>query len=409
MLGRLFGGGKAKPPNRKMLAQLLCGQDFQLADSFYTAMALTLLRYLNESNLVEKMASEEDRANGGAKLLTGCAMQFMQGGPERIGFTPEPLTGPQVATAFRIYKAIVASGPSELLASAKMAAVSYAMFAWYAKQYDQSAAIATHVIENVDATAGEAYRIRAFSHIMLGDLEKARADLRHGLSVTPSLGGAQEPLDALERVLPSRRDDYTTSLKGRLLAGLERNPNPIAQQAVVQPLKRFDDSPVAADPRVDAVATALAVTTYEWLNTIFDAEVDFYPNVRPTDEICADLSAFIVARLASRAQPLRVEDISAVSDIMYPANEKSCRATALLNEFESAEHDPNDKDLSLKWARIVRSAVDSLIVGDADKYVNADNGDAIMKRIVALPATLPYDNVLPDTVNAIMAEMGRRP
>ena len=90
---------------------------------------------------------------------------------------------------------------------------------------------------------------------------------------------------------------------------------------------------------------------------------------------------------------------------MYPSSEKASNARSLLSEFESAEHEPNDPDLSLKWSRTVRAAVDSLIVGDADKYVNAKNGDAVMRRIVILPTTLPYANVLPDTIDGFMAEL----
>jgi hypothetical protein len=203
MLGKLFGGGKAKLPNRKTLAQLLCGPDIRLAERFYTAWVASALEYLDESRLVESMVTEADRANSGADLIKGCALQFFQGGPNRIGFTPKSLTDSQVAAAFKIYEAIVAGGFGELLAAAKAAAVSNAMMAWYAHQYAVSIALATHVIQNVAANAGEAYRIRAFSHIMLGELNKARADLQQGLSVTPSLEGAREPLDALERALSS--------------------------------------------------------------------------------------------------------------------------------------------------------------------------------------------------------------
>jgi hypothetical protein len=198
-------------------------------------------------------------------------------------------------------------------------------------------------------------------------------------------------------------------LKDRLLTALRQKPDPIAQQGVVQPLERFDGSPFTADPHHEAVAVALAMTTYEWLKAIFDAEADFYPNVRPSDEMCADLTAFIAARLASRAQVLGgVKDIGAVCEAMYPSSEKARNATALLSEFESSEHDPNDPDLSLKWARTVRAGVDSLIVGDADKYINAENADAVTRRIIVLPTTLPHDNVLPDTIDAVMAEMGTR-
>jgi hypothetical protein len=207
----------------------------------------------------------------------------------------------------------------------------------------------------------------------------------------------------------SREYSSTPSLKDRLIARFEQDTNPIGQQAIVQPFRRFDESDFAADPRHEAVATALAMTTYEWLSAVFNAEIDFYPNVRPADEMCADLSAFIAARLASRAQTLGdVKDIDVVSAVMYPSSEKASNATAILSEFESAEHDPIDPDLTLNWARTVRAGVDSLIVGDADKYVNAENTAAVIRRITVLPATLPYDNVLPDTIDELMAEMGRR-
>src|SRR5580704_2168248 len=203
----------------------------------------------------------------------------------------------------------------------------------------------------------------------------------------------------------SSEDTSTLSRKDQLFARFEHDTGPICQQAIVHPFRRFDGSHFTHDLSLEAVAVALAMTTYEWLTAVFDREADFYPGVRPTDEICADLSAFITARLAPRAKALAGKDVGAVCEAMYISNEKSRGATAILREFESAEHDPNDPDLSLKWARTVRTAVDSLIVGDVDKYVTAENGDAVMRRIVVLPTTLPYDDVLPDTIDALVAEM----
>ena len=110
MFAKLFGGGKSKPPSREMLAQLLCGPDIRVAERFHTSWVMSSLEYLDQSSLLETLASEDDRANGGAELIKGCALQFMQGGPKRIGFAWKPLTDSQVSAAFKIYEAIVAGG-----------------------------------------------------------------------------------------------------------------------------------------------------------------------------------------------------------------------------------------------------------------------------------------------------------
>ena len=104
-------------------------------------------------------------------------------------------------------------------------------------------------------------------------------------------GGKAKPPN---RVPSSTGDSATArSLKDRLLARFEQDTDPIGQQAIVQPFRRFDESDFAADPRREAIATALTMTTSEWLITVFHVENDFYPNVRPTEEMCADLSALL--------------------------------------------------------------------------------------------------------------------
>jgi tetratricopeptide (TPR) repeat protein len=76
-----------------------------------------------------------------------------------------------------------------------------AMMAWYGGLYDHSITVATHVLDDLDPFAGEAYRIRAFSHIELGKYSEARSDLRQALASSPWLGGAKEPLAALDALL----------------------------------------------------------------------------------------------------------------------------------------------------------------------------------------------------------------
>jgi hypothetical protein len=198
------------------------------------------------------------------------------------------------------------------------------------------------------------------------------------------------------------------SFKSRFLAEFGDNASPIIQQAVVQPLQRYEGSEFAADSALDALAISLAMAAHGWLNALFDPEANFYPNIQPTEIVCGDLSAFITWRLGSRVQGHDtgsfLANIGAICEVMYPASDKSRAATAHVSEFESAEHDP-DADLGLKWSRTVRTAVDSLVVGDVDKLVNADNADAIMNRLLGLPATLPYDDVLPHMIDGVMAEM----
>lgn len=91
------------------------------------------------------------------------------------------------------------------------------------------------------------------------------------------------------------------------IAESEGNANPISQQAVVYPLRRFNASSFASDPsletmRLEALAINLAMASQEWLNTLFHSDAEFYPGVLPDDEMCADLAAFLAWRLGNRAK-----------------------------------------------------------------------------------------------------------
>jgi hypothetical protein len=172
-----------------------------MVNRWATACNAALLRGLDESGLVETMASDTDLADNGAEKIKICVIQFSAGGRERIGFPRKPLTDAQASTAFRIHAEIIARGTGDLFAAAEAAALANAAKAWYGAEFEASVLLANHVIEHANQYSGEAYRIRGFSRIMQGRLNEARDDLEKALSVSPSLAGVTEPLEALVRTL----------------------------------------------------------------------------------------------------------------------------------------------------------------------------------------------------------------
>lgn len=202
MFKKVFGSRKPGPPDRSALEKLLSGPDGRVAKRWYDACAASYLESIDQSGLVETVATAEDRAGPGETLIKGCVIQFSAGGPDRLGFDRQPLTDSQLGAASKVYDTIIGMKADDLFAAGTAAALAYALFAWYAKEYATSVAICTHIIEHLNPTfSGEAYRVRAFAFIMLGDLEKARADLRSALSVMPKIEGAAEPLAALDAAL----------------------------------------------------------------------------------------------------------------------------------------------------------------------------------------------------------------
>lgn len=94
--------------------------------------------------------------------------------------------------------------------------------------------------------------------------------------------------------------------------------------------------------------------------------------------------------------------MSVVCEAMFPVNAKCRDAIACLDAFESAEHDINDSELGLKWNRVVRTAIDSLIVGDVDKYITAENGEAVTLRLLGLRPTFIDDDMFARSIDEIL-------
>lgn len=201
MFAKFLGNRKAGPPDRKVLEKLLFGRDARQRKRWYDACAATYLEGIDESNLVETLASAEDRAGSGDNLIKVCVIQFTAGGPDRLGYDHRPLTASQIAIASKVYETIAGLKSGELFTMATSTAAAHAIMAWYDKAYAIAVTISTHILEHLNPNFGEAYRIRAFSYIMLGELEKAREDLQQALTVSPFLEGAREPLDTLELAL----------------------------------------------------------------------------------------------------------------------------------------------------------------------------------------------------------------
>ena len=199
MFKKLFGGGFKL--DRTNLAKFLLGTDLRQAARYHQGFAAVLLEQLDESRIIEENTPAEDLTGDGADLIKGSVMQLLQGGPERLGFTKKELTPGQDEAAFRVCGIIASLDQGELFSAALSAATFNAMMAWYLERYLDAIAIATHVIENLSSSNGEAYRVRAFAYIMLGNLTAARDDLRMGMQVMPQMTGAAEPLAAVEQEL----------------------------------------------------------------------------------------------------------------------------------------------------------------------------------------------------------------
>ena len=196
-----FGRPKSKKaPDLRTLAEWLSGTDRNLVKRAMDGFTAVLLEELDKDGIVERLASRTDLAGNGADQIKGQVIRLMTGGGP--GAVPrEPLTRSQVAVAQRAYDEIRKRGCGELYGAGLAAALLNATAAWYGEYYDHSISVATHVIIDLDSQAGEAYRVRAFGRIVRGEYAEARDDLRKALSLTPSLGGATEPLAAMEGLL----------------------------------------------------------------------------------------------------------------------------------------------------------------------------------------------------------------
>ena len=163
--------------------------------------------------MVEKFETTVPLPSDSVDMIKGQVIRQMTGGSPGQQ-APRPLTPVELNIAQRVYDDIRQRGTGNLFSAALSATLFNAMAAWYAEMYEYSIAIATHVIEDIEPMAGEAYRIRAFSRIALQQYPDARDDLREALSRTPSLSGAKEPLAAMDRLVGSNHTATTAVANG---------------------------------------------------------------------------------------------------------------------------------------------------------------------------------------------------
>jgi tetratricopeptide (TPR) repeat protein len=208
MFKKLFGTKRQdEVPDKRTLTKWLFLGDSNprrvqdLLRSFLTAF----LEMLDRDGIVERRASAIDLEGNGADYIKSKVVKLMSG--PAPGHVEMPLTPSQMSVAEKIYDEIRLSRYGDLYAAGMSIALFNAMMLWCVDKYEDSVAIATHVIDDIAPDAGEAYRIRAFSYISLGRLNEAITDLRKALASTPQPNGAIEPLTAIEKVLTERTTD----------------------------------------------------------------------------------------------------------------------------------------------------------------------------------------------------------
>ena len=198
MFKSLFGGS-SRPPDKKTLSRWFGYRDVRYAQNALQAFTATFLDRLNEEQLVERSASPGDLSGEGAGLIKGKIIRLMTG--PAPGYQERPLSPSQVGVAQKVYDQICSSRFGAVYVAGQAAALLNAATAWCAGQYELSKTIANHIISDINPDAGEAYRIRAFASISLGDLVPAVNDLKRALASTPRPQGAEEPLSALQKLL----------------------------------------------------------------------------------------------------------------------------------------------------------------------------------------------------------------
>lgn len=199
MFKALFGGSSSGPPDKKTLSKWFGYRDVRYAQNALQAFTVTFLEALDKEHLVERSATASDVSGDGADFIKGKIIRLMSG--PAPGHKELPLTQSQESVARRVYDQIRSSRSGEVYAAGLSAALLNAATAWCAGQYELSKSIASHVISDIDADAGEAYRIRAFASISLGDFAPAVNDLKRALASTPRPQGAEEPLAAIQKLL----------------------------------------------------------------------------------------------------------------------------------------------------------------------------------------------------------------
>jgi hypothetical protein len=194
----LFGGSN-RLPDKKTLAKWFAGADdtnINDARRYHMAFLQAFLDELDRSDIVRRFASSADLSGDGEERVKAHVCQLIQCSRH---FTLKTVTPSQWAVVQRICEDISSSGPGELYAAAVGVALANAMKLWYEEDYERSIGVATHIVEHLDANAGEAYRIRAFGHFSAGRFAESKADLERALECNPMYDGVKELLGAATR------------------------------------------------------------------------------------------------------------------------------------------------------------------------------------------------------------------
>jgi hypothetical protein len=159
-----------------------------------------LLEALDTTHIAEDYALPEDQEPVAIELIKQSVIALVLGPAPPGSALPKPLSETQMAAVQVAYNDIRESGGGELWSLSVAVVLANACMAWYTDYPEYTVSIATHAIEEICPNAGEAYRVRAFGYISLGQYDLARSDLRHALELDPSLDGAKEPLSAISKL-----------------------------------------------------------------------------------------------------------------------------------------------------------------------------------------------------------------
>lgn len=197
MFGKLFGGkGNRGVPDKRTLSKWLAGSDVNVVDRWLKSWMAALLEMLDAVPM-EGYAMPADLENGGRESIKMKVIRLVLG-PEAPGSSTLPLNSTQLISANLIYDEIRLCTEGDWHVTCVAVSLANACMAWYSDQFDFVVKIATHTLEDMPPQSAEAFRVRAFGYISLGQYSRAAADLRRALDLTPGLDGAREPLASIE-------------------------------------------------------------------------------------------------------------------------------------------------------------------------------------------------------------------
>jgi hypothetical protein len=197
VLGKLFGGKSNRGvPGKKTLSKWLAGSDVIVVDRWLQSWRAALLEMLDAVPL-ENYAMPADLENGGRESIKKKVIRLVLG-PEAPGSSTLPLNSTQLTSAKLIYDEIRLCAQGEWHITCVAVSLANACMAWYTDNFDYVVKIATHTLEEMPPHAAEAFRVRAFGYISLGQYRMAADDLRRALVLEPGLDGVKEPLASIE-------------------------------------------------------------------------------------------------------------------------------------------------------------------------------------------------------------------